>query len=177
MALRKSLLWTNFFAADASGGLGPYLAIYLLAGLGASIASYLVFQNPSVGASGAIFGLFGLIFTSTFFHKPLLARQARSVTTQIGILIVLNLVIGFGVVGIGGGAIDNAAHIGGLLVGAWLGFVIPPRGAATLSSLWQRPAANDGQQASRRPAFLSAAGVILLGAVLFVALQMTPLWA
>jgi len=34
MALRKSLLWTNFFAADASGGLGPYLAIYLLSVLG-----------------------------------------------------------------------------------------------------------------------------------------------
>ena len=34
MALRKSLLWTNFFAADASGGLGPYLGIYLLSVLG-----------------------------------------------------------------------------------------------------------------------------------------------
>ena len=34
MAVRKSLLCTNFFAADASGGLGPYLGIYLLSVLG-----------------------------------------------------------------------------------------------------------------------------------------------
>ena len=34
MALRRSLLFTNFFAADASNGLGPYLAIYLLTVLG-----------------------------------------------------------------------------------------------------------------------------------------------
>ena len=54
---------------------------------------------------------------------PLMDRQARSITTQIGALIVINLVIGFGLAG-GGVGIDNWAHIGGLLAGAWLGLAI-----------------------------------------------------
>jgi len=171
-------LWIVGPLAEALYGRATYVAIYLLAALGGSIGSYLFVQEPSVGASGAIFGLFGLVFAATYFHKPALARQARAITSQIGILIVLNLVIGFGIGSIGGiGVIDNAAHVGGLLVGAWLGFIIPPRGAATLSSFWQRPPGADGQLQSRRPAILAAAGVVLLGVVLVVALQVPPFWA
>ena len=73
--------------------------------------------------------------------------------------------------------IDNAAHIGGLLVGAWLGFIIQPLGAATLASFWQRPPGTEGQRQSRSPALLAAGGVLLLGIVLVVALQVTPIWA
>jgi len=171
-------LWIVGPLTEALYGRAVYVAIYLLAGLGGSIGSYLFIAEPSVGASGAIFGLFGLIFTSTYFHKPALARQARAITSQIGILIVINLVIGFGIGNFGGlGAIDNAAHVGGLLVGGWLGLVLPPRGSATLASFWHRPAGVDGQLPSRAPALLAAGGVIVLGVVLFVALQIKPLWA
>ncbi|MGI8929177.1 MAG: rhomboid family intramembrane serine protease [Candidatus Limnocylindrales bacterium] len=111
-----------------------FLTFYLLAAAGGSVASYLVFPNPSVGASGAIFGLFGLLFAANYIHKPALGRQAAGMTRQIGMLIVINLVIGFAF----GGRIDNAAHIGGLLVGGWLGLIVAPRGTANLASLWQR---------------------------------------
>jgi membrane associated rhomboid family serine protease len=94
-------------------------------------------------------------------------------TSQIGILIVINLVIGFA----GAFAIDNAAHIGGLLVGLWLGFIIPPRGAATLASFWSKPAGQTDARPTRRPALIAAGGVLLLGIVLFAALQITPFWA
>jgi membrane associated rhomboid family serine protease len=178
LGLNMYALWIVGPFAEALYGRTVYVAIYLLCALGGSIASYLFLKEPSVGASGAIFGLFGLIFVSIYVHKPALARQARAMASQIGILIVINLVIGFGVGGIGGiGAIDNAAHVGGLLVGAWLGFVIPPRGAATLASFWQRPPGSDGQRQSRSPALLAAGGVLLLGIVLVVALQVTPTWA
>jgi rhomboid protease GluP len=171
-------LWIVGPLAEALYGKYAYVAIYLLAGLGGSIGSYLFLQEPSVGASGAIFGLFGLIFTSTYFHKPALARQARAITSQIGILIIINLVIGFGIGSFGGlGEIDNAAHVGGLLVGGWLGFVLPPRGAATLASFWHRPPTADGMEPSRMPAPIAAGGVLLLGVVLFVALQIRPTWA
>jgi len=173
LGLNMYALWIIGPLAEALYGRATYVAIYLLAGLGGSIASYLFNATPAVGASGAIFGLFGLVFVSVFVHKPALARQARSLTSQIGILIVFNLVIGFAP----GSGIDYMAHIGGLITGAWLGFVIPPRGAATLASFWHRPAATDDQQRSRNPALLAAGGVLLLGIVMVVALQVTPFWA
>ena len=154
--------------AEALYGRVTYVAIYVLAALAGSIGSYLVFATPSVGASGAIFGLFGLLFTATYVHKPALARQARALTGQIGILIVLNLVIGFSV-----GGIDNAAHIGGLLSGAWLGVVIAPRGVATLASFWQgvRGAAFDTP-------LVRIGGVLVLALVLVSLLFfVTPFWA
>jgi rhomboid protease GluP len=173
LGLNMYALWIIGPLAEALYGRATYVAIYLLAGLGGSIASYLFNSTPAVGASGAIFGLFGLVFVSVFVHKPALARQARSLTSQIGILIVINLVIGFAP----GSGIDYMAHIGGLITGAWLGFVIPPRGAATLASFWQRPPSADGQAPSRNPAILAAGGVLLLGVVMVVALQLTPFWA
>jgi rhomboid protease GluP len=164
--------------AEALYGRAAYVAIYLLAALGGSIASYLLNVSPAVGASGAIFGLFGLVFVSVYVHKPALARQARAMTSQIGMLIVLNLFLGFVIPGI-----DYMAHIGGLITGGWLGFVIPPRGAATLSSFWQRNEGADsrtgeaGQARSRNPALIAVGGVLLLGIVLFVALQLPPFWS
>ena len=80
-------------------------------------------------------GLFGMLLVSDRVHRPALTRGARNLTGQIGMLIVINLFLGFSIPNI-----DNAAHIGGLLAGAWLGFILVPRGA-TLSSFWQRPGA------------------------------------
>src|SRR4051812_5079844 len=172
LGLNMYALWIIGPLAEALYGRATFVAIYLLAGLGGSVASYLFNASPAVGASGAIFGLFGLVFVSTAVHKPALARQARAITSQIGVLIVINLVIGFAP----GTNIDYMAHIGGLVVGGWLGFVIPPRGAATLASFWQRPKPEEGQTASRQPALIAAGGVVLLGIVLVVALQLTPFW-
>jgi membrane associated rhomboid family serine protease len=167
-------LWIVGPLAEALYGRALFLAMYLLAGLGGSIASYLVFPNPSVGASGAIFGLFGLVFAATFFHKPLLRAQARAITSQIGILIVINLVIGFGIGSFA--AIDNAAHVGGLLVGGWLGLLIAPSGAATLRSLWQRNETSAEPRPMSGP-LLRVLGIAALGVVLVGALLTKPFWA
>jgi rhomboid protease GluP len=167
-------LWIVGPLAEALYGRALYLAIYLTAAVGASIASYLFFPNPSVGASGAIFGLFGLVFAATFFHKPLLSVQARRISSQIGVLIVINLIIGFGIGGFI--AIDNAAHVGGLLVGGWLGFLIAPGGAVTLTKLLRR------NETSAEPTriggrLLPVVGIILLGVVLYTGLLIKPFWA
>ena len=74
-----------------------YIFVYLACDLAASVASF-VFGDPligSVGASGAIFGLFGCLFVAGRLHNPILDRQSRGLAAQIGTLIVLNLVIGF----------------------------------------------------------------------------------
>ena len=181
LAMNMYALWIVGPLAEALYGRATFLLIYLLSALGGSIASYLFFPNPSVGASGAVFGLFGLIFAAGFFHKPALGRMGQGLTRQIGVLIAINLFIGLGIGGIA--RIDNAAHIGGLLVGAWLGFVIRPRGATTLASFWSRPAAGAASSGSANPAadritpLLRISGVVALGVVLAAALAVTPMWA
>lgn len=118
---------------EALYGPSRYLAIYLLCAAAGSVASYVTSPVPAVGASGAVFGLFGVLLVADRVHKPALTRNARNLTMQIGLLIAINLFIGFST-----DRIDNAAHIGGLLAGAWLGFVLVPRGAR-LESFWYRP--------------------------------------
>ena len=153
-----------------------FMTFYLLSAAGGSVASYLFVQNDSVGASGAIFGLFGLLFVSTYVHKPLLGRQARALTSQIGILIVINLVIGFGIMGFV--AIDNAAHIGGLLFGALLGFAVPPRGAASIRSLFQRAPKDAVGVRQRYATAIAFAGIAILVLVVIAALLLIrPFWA
>ncbi len=113
-----------------------FALVYVLTAAAGSAASFVFSPSPvSVGASGAVFGLFGMLLVSDRVHRPALTRGARNLTGQIGMLIVINLFLGFSIPNI-----DNAAHIGGLLAGAWLGFILVPRGA-TLSSFWQRPGA------------------------------------
>jgi hypothetical protein len=120
---------------------------------------------PAVGASGAIFGFFGILLAAGRLHHPV-DRQSRALVGQLGMLILINLVFGFA----SGGRIDNAAHIGGLVAGLWLGALIVPSGVPTLSSLWNRPsstplnAATAARPASS-PAYMSALGIGVVAVV------------
>jgi membrane associated rhomboid family serine protease len=88
-----------------------FAALFLLAGFGGSVAVLLVAPTIAVaGASGAIFGLLGAFFV--------IQRHLGGSNTQLIIVIVLNLVIGFVVP-----QIAWQAHIGGLVVGAVVGFI------------------------------------------------------
>jgi membrane associated rhomboid family serine protease len=88
-----------------------FLALYLLSGLGGSVAVLLIAPGaPVVGASGAIFGLLGAFFV--------IQRKLGGNTLQVLIVIGLNLVIGFIVPGVAW-----QAHLGGLIVGAAVALV------------------------------------------------------
>ena len=87
----------------------------------------------AVGASGAIFGLFGIVLIATRYHHAVLDRQSRAIASQVGVLIVINLFLGFS----GFFNVDNAAHVGGLLAGIWLALLVPPTQVQTLASAWQ----------------------------------------
>jgi len=163
-------LFFNMYALYIAGplverlyGSRLFLLFYLLCAAAGSVASF-VFGPPgaSVGASGAIFGLFGILLAASRTHNPVLDRQGRALVGQIGMLIILNLVIGFAF----GGQIDNAAHVGGLLAGLWLGFLIVPGRVTTMRSMWHRPTG----QKDGPPAFLPALGVLALVVVLAVGL-------
>jgi len=136
-----------------------FLSFYLLCAAAGAAGSFL-FADASVGASGAIFGLVGVILAGTRAHNPILDRRARAIVPQLGMFVIINLVFGF-VSSAGGLRIDNAAHIGGLLAGLWLGFVVPPGRVPTIRSAWQQP-----REASERSPLLVAAGVLaLLGVI------------
>lgn len=90
-------------------GSRKFLFVYLISALSGSIASFTFSNAPSVGASGAIFGLFGaLLYLGQ--KKP----KIFSTSFGINILIVLALNIAFGFSNSG---IDNFAHLGGLFGG------------------------------------------------------------
>jgi membrane associated rhomboid family serine protease len=98
-----------------------YVVLYLVAALGGSVATYVFLSpyTPSLGASGAVFGLFGAYFV--------LARKLRADTSQLVLLIGINLAIGFAA----RGYINNYAHIGGLVTGGLIALVYTrvPRGS------------------------------------------------
>ncbi|MGH2407564.1 MAG: rhomboid family intramembrane serine protease [Candidatus Limnocylindrales bacterium] len=157
---------------EAIYGSARFLGIYIVSGIAASAASYLLVPQDAVGASGAIFGLFGILFVAFRVHRPLLGRQASNLARQIGFLIVFNLALGFGLMG-AGVPIDNMAHLGGLIAGAWLGVVLAPR-APTLASAFAVPGAASGGS-SAPPPVLQAAGIVALLAVIGVVLAVGPL--
>lgn len=110
IALNMLALWFVGGAVEPRLGRWRYLTVYLLSALGGSVLSYAV-DSPfqaSVGASGAVFGLFGALFV-------LMLRLRFDVQGLIAI-IAINVVIGF----IPGLNINWRAHLGGLIVGAVL---------------------------------------------------------
>lgn len=116
-----SLYWLGRFV---EAGLGPWrtLLLYAVSLFVASIAVVL-FSTPDIptlGASGAIYGLFGAIFG---IGLKLRDRGSELVRSNIGIL-VINLLFSFEMPGI-----SWQAHIGGLIAGflASLALFWPPR--------------------------------------------------
>jgi len=151
-------------------GRAQYLMIYVLAAVAASVTSYIFLPDNAVGASGAIFGLFAVVFIAYRVHNPILGRGADALARQIGFLIVFNLVLDVGLIG-GGVGIDIFAHIGGLIAGFWLGLILLPTGL-TLASLWQHPAGAPKPAAAPVPGVLRLAGVLLLVVLLAAGLQL-----
>lgn len=123
IAFNMIALWSVGPFLEHSLGRWRYLALYLLSAVGGSVM-YLLLASPDslawytilVGASGAVFGLFGAVLV-------VLRRVGRSAGGIVGVLVV-NAVLGFVLPGVAW-----QAHLGGLIVGAALGaaFAYAPR--------------------------------------------------
>ena len=95
--------------------LALYTVSLLVAGLSVLVFNYSV---PTLGASGAVFGLFGALLALGLRRGP----AGRVLVRQCAGIIVINLVYGFAAAGI-----SNAAHLGGLIAGFLIGFpLVPP---------------------------------------------------
>jgi rhomboid protease GluP len=103
-------------------GARKYFLIYMIAGISGYLLSYFRSPIPSLGASGAIFGLVGagLIFPIRF--RARIPEKARSqILSQLLIVTLINLGIGYYAQ-----HIDNMAHMGGLVGGGFAAlFLIP----------------------------------------------------
>ncbi len=122
-------------------GSAKFVVFWIATGIMGVVASYLtvrpnlatgswgrfLFKSldvPSAGASGALFGLVGVLFVFGIkFRHELPEGFKRAFGTGMLPIIIINLFIGF----IGRGFIDNAAHLGGLLSGAVLALAVEYR--------------------------------------------------
>lgn len=97
--------------------------IYFVTGLIASLTSMFISGGPSVGASGAVFGIMGaFIFSIRRSPRWRHERAARGIVSQLIFWVVANIAIALKVP-----QIDLAAHMGGLVAGLILGAVWPHR--------------------------------------------------
>ena len=121
IAFNMWCLWDLGALAESLYGRVTYGAIYIITGAGAGLAS--VAWNPgvlSVGASGAIFGLAGALIASFYLGEFSLPSVAlRGTLRSLLIFAAFNLFFGTMFAGV-----DNAAHIGGLVIGLILGAAI-----------------------------------------------------
>lgn len=126
--LANNMVLLSILGWQLERGLGALrlAVVYLLAGVGASLISY--WWHPAivgVGASGALFGLMGLGFT--LYWRPQVDITLKAVLGSVVLLTgVISLAMGFIIPNV-----DNAAHLGGLFIGAALGAGLWP---------WLRPA-------------------------------------
>jgi rhomboid protease GluP len=120
-------------------GSAKFVFFWVMTGVAGVVASYLTVAKPgttigpiarfifkiqdvpSAGASGALFGLVGVLFVFGIkFRHELPEGFKRAFGTGLLPVIMINLFIGF----VGRGFIDNAAHLGGMLSGAALALVV-----------------------------------------------------
>ena len=106
-------LWLFGSIVESNLGRTGMVVIYVLSGFLASAASYAFGPESSVGvgASGAIFGIFGAFIAFNYRRRHLAMAEAN--LRWAGMLIVLNILLAFAF----GGRIDWRAHLGGLIAG------------------------------------------------------------
>lgn len=136
-------------------GASKFVVFWVVTGIAGVVASYLtvvspdaplgalgrfifkIHDEPSAGASGALFGLVGVLFVFGIkFRHELPEGFKRAFGIGLLPMIVLNLFIGY----VGRGIIDNAAHLGGLTAGAALALVVDyrrPGERSGVAVVWQ----------------------------------------
>lgn len=126
-------------------GSARYLFLYTVCGIGGSLFSSVLGSHPSVGASGAILGLIGLLIAITTRRGGATMQAMRS---RLISWVVTIFALGFLV-----GGIDNWGHFGGLTAGFLMGKVFADRQPAP------------GQERSRAYVLGWLAGAVLVAAV------------
>lgn len=114
IAMNMLLLWQLGNLLESAVGRGRFVLLYFAALVGGSFGALLLSPDALTGgASGAVFGLMGAASVA-LWHRGINPMQ-----TGIGTTLVLNLLITFTIPGISVGG-----HLGGVIVGAAVGYVM-----------------------------------------------------
>ncbi len=115
-------------------GPSKMLVVYFTSGLVGNLLSQLFYYSvPSVGASGAIFGLVGLMVGTAYFKDDLSPHVRRQLLFWLMPMVLFNIVYGF----IPGTDINNAAHLGGFITGLIFGYFIHVKYPWHESKVWR----------------------------------------
>jgi rhomboid protease GluP len=146
-------------------GHARFLMIYFLSGLTGSLASLAFSPYPSVGASGALFGIFGAEVAFLLRNRRLFGAMARSRLMNLAFVLALNLMIGLAP----GSRIDNWGHIGGFVAGLALSWLLSPVFQPVAPTTGDAAIALEDQNPLRERIavpFLWAAGLVLVTGLL-----------
>ncbi len=144
IALNMYTLWVFGQILEPAIGKWRYLALFLISGLAGSVGMLVLSpQSFALGASGAIFGMFGALLV--------IQRKVGGPVRQLIVLIVINLALGF--FPIFGGTIAWQAHVGGLAGGLLTGLILTET---------RRPA-----QQALQTGLLIALGVVVIAAGIY----------
>lgn len=128
LALNMLGLWQAGKQLNRLHGNFQFLLIYLASALTGSALSlhFSAQQSVSVGASGAVFGVLGALLVAMYQHRGQIPGiTSKNVMTSQGVFLAYALVQGFSKQGI-----DNAAHVGGLVAGCVLAWLLTEKIAA-----------------------------------------------
>lgn len=117
-----AILYILGMASEHAFGTARTIAIYAVSGLCGSLLSLTLTQGPSVGASGAIFGLAAAIIIFFYRYQHVFFVRDKRVGFVLLVWVVYSVGLGFLSPGI-----DNFAHIGGFTGGAIMGALLPRR--------------------------------------------------
>jgi hypothetical protein len=103
-------------------GGGRFLATYLVGGIVGNLASAYYTPNPSLGASGAVFGLMGAYYTFLSRNEHLFGSMGQEMMGRVASTLGMNVLFGMM-----SPSIDNWAHIGGGIGGVAMATAFGPK--------------------------------------------------
>lgn len=153
-------LWSVGRFAERLVGHAGLAVAYIASGIAGAMSS--AAWNPhvtSVGSSGAIFGLLGLILACFVRQRASIAPEVlRPLRRNTTLVVVANLALGFSLPT----TVDNAAHVGGLAAGCLLGLILA------------QPLTVEGVRRRTRGALVTAAASLVLLSFAAAALPRYP---
>jgi len=115
-----ALFYLGMFVERIAKTRSYYFSIFIVGGVLASMSSFFLAKQNSVGASGAIFALIGALFSIIWLSKDSISKEFRlKVLRDIVFIIAINIALGLSI-----DNVDNYAHMGGLVSGLVITYIL-----------------------------------------------------